>query len=140
MKTIASICAVTLMTAGITAAHAGSKNNSLTIALSEPIDGVSEFDAPSDEGQLHTRAVLDRLLSVDSAQGKLMPLLATSWKQIDPTTWEFDLRSDVKFHDGSVFDARWPAWDESLVVENQVELVVQVNGKTRSRVIVPRLP
>jgi peptide/nickel transport system substrate-binding protein len=105
MKTIASICAVALMTAVITAAHAGSKNNSLTIALSEPIDGVSEFDAPSDEGQLHTRAVLDRLLSVDSAQGKLMPLLARSWKQINPTTWEFDLRSDVKFHDGSVFDA-----------------------------------
>jgi peptide/nickel transport system substrate-binding protein len=88
-----------------TAAQADSKKNSLSIALSEPIEGVAEFYAPSDEGQLHTRAVLDRLLSVDSANGKLLSHLATSWKQIDSTTWEFDLRSDVKFHDGSPFDA-----------------------------------
>ncbi len=39
---------------------------------------------------------------------------------------------------GSVFDARWPVWNESLVVEDQVEVVVQVNGRTRSRVQVPR--
>ncbi len=41
-------------------------------------------------------------------------------------------------HRESVFDARWPAWDEALVVEDQVEVVVQVNGKTRSKVTVPR--
>ncbi len=41
-------------------------------------------------------------------------------------------------HTTSVFDARWPAWDERLTVESQVELVVQVNGKTRGKVIVPR--
>ncbi|MBA3259411.1 MAG: leucine--tRNA ligase, partial [Gemmatimonadales bacterium] len=39
---------------------------------------------------------------------------------------------------GSVFDARWPGWDEGLVVEDRVDVVVQVNGKTRSRVQVPR--
>ena len=38
----------------------------------------------------------------------------------------------------SVFDARWPAWDEGLMVEDQVEVVVQVSGKTRSKVSVPR--
>ena len=41
-------------------------------------------------------------------------------------------------HATSVFDARWPAWDEGLVVEDQVEVVVQVNGKTRSKVTVAR--
>lgn len=99
----AYVCVGVLAAAG--AAQAGSKNNSLTIALSEPIEGVNEFFAPSDEGQLHTRAVLDRLLSADASQGKILPLLATSWKQIDPATWELELRTDVKFHDGSVFDA-----------------------------------
>ncbi len=39
---------------------------------------------------------------------------------------------------GSVFDAAWPAWNPALVVEDTVELVVQVNGRTRSRVMVPR--
>ena len=41
-------------------------------------------------------------------------------------------------HDGSIFDARWPTWDERLTVEDTVEIAVQVSGKTRSRVTVPR--
>jgi leucyl-tRNA synthetase len=41
-------------------------------------------------------------------------------------------------HDGSIFDARWPSWDERLTVEDSVEIAVQVNGKTRSKVSVPR--
>jgi leucyl-tRNA synthetase len=41
-------------------------------------------------------------------------------------------------HEGSIFGTRWPQWDERLVVEDQVEVVIQVSGKTRSRVSVPR--
>jgi leucyl-tRNA synthetase len=41
-------------------------------------------------------------------------------------------------HHGSIFDTRWPTWDERLTVEDTVEIAVQVSGKTRSRVTVPR--
>jgi leucyl-tRNA synthetase len=41
-------------------------------------------------------------------------------------------------HDGSIFRAAWPGWDERLTVEDSVEIAVQVNGKTRSKVTVPR--
>ncbi len=41
-------------------------------------------------------------------------------------------------HDSSIFDATWPSWDERLTVEDSVEIAVQVNGKTRSKVSVPR--
>ena len=41
-------------------------------------------------------------------------------------------------HEGTVFDAGWPQWDEALLVESIMEVVIQVNGKTRSRVSVPR--
>ncbi len=36
---------------------------------------------------------------------KLLPGLATEWKQVDPTTWRFTLRQGVKFHDGTPFTA-----------------------------------
>jgi leucyl-tRNA synthetase len=39
---------------------------------------------------------------------------------------------------GSVFDAGWPQWDEALVVSDQIELPVQVSGKTRAKVMVAR--
>lgn len=41
-------------------------------------------------------------------------------------------------HTTTVFQATWPTWDARLLVESSVEVVVQVNGKTRSRVQVPR--
>jgi peptide/nickel transport system substrate-binding protein len=31
--------------------------------------------------------------------------LAENWEQVDPTTWRFELRSGVTFHDGSKFEA-----------------------------------
>ena len=106
MKNLIGAVAAAAVLLGVGAAHAGKKNNSLTIALSEPVDGVAEFFSPSDESQLATRAVLDRVLSIDHEHGgKILPLLATSWKQVDSTTWDLTLRNDVKFHDGSAFDA-----------------------------------
>jgi len=46
----------------------------------------------------------DALIAQD-ANLKTKPALALSWKAIDDTTWEFKLRPDVKFHDGSPFTA-----------------------------------
>ena len=35
----------------------------------------------------------------------LIPALAESWTQVNPTTWRFKLRAGVKFHDGTPFTA-----------------------------------
>src|SRR2546428_9095288 len=37
--------------------------------------------------------------------GKIIPMLATGYKVINPTTWEFILRKSVKLHNGDPFDA-----------------------------------
>ncbi|MHB1298929.1 MAG: class I tRNA ligase family protein, partial [Gemmatimonadaceae bacterium] len=41
-------------------------------------------------------------------------------------------------HKTSVFDSRWPAFDPAMLVSDKVELVVQVNGKTRGKIVVPK--
>ena len=46
----------------------------------------------------------DALTRWDAAL-QLQPGLATSWKAVNDTTWEFTLRSGVKFHDGAPLSA-----------------------------------
>ena len=44
-------------------------------------------------------------LVLRDANQKLVPGLATSWRALDDLTWEFKLRKNVKFHDGTPFTA-----------------------------------
>ncbi|MST63180.1 leucine--tRNA ligase [Peptostreptococcus anaerobius] len=39
--------------------------------------------------------------------------------------------------EGSVFDISWPKYDESAIQLDEIEIVVQVNGKVRSKIMVP---
>lgn len=49
--------------------------------------------------------IYERLVTQD-AQMNPVPRLATSWKRLSETQWEFKLREGVKFHDGSPFTAQ----------------------------------
>jgi peptide/nickel transport system substrate-binding protein len=48
--------------------------------------------------------IFESLVDQDERQ-RLQPGLAESWKPINDTTWEFKLRRNVKFHDGTPFTA-----------------------------------
>ncbi|RJE82060.1 ABC transporter substrate-binding protein [Paracoccus onubensis] len=50
------------------------------------------------------RNIFDGLVNQDARQ-QIEAALAESWERIDGTTWEFKLRPDVTFHDGSDFTA-----------------------------------
>jgi peptide/nickel transport system substrate-binding protein len=50
------------------------------------------------------RNLFDSFVGKD-AEARWVPSLAVSWQQVDPLTWEFALRRDVRFSDGSAFDA-----------------------------------
>jgi leucyl-tRNA synthetase len=39
-------------------------------------------------------------------------------------------------HTPSVMNTSWPVWDDAYLVQDEIEVVVQVNGKTRSRIVV----
>lgn len=67
-----------------------------------PRAGLSIF---SDDAFLLTRlGVTETLVRADSS-GKASPMLATSWRQVTSTTWQFTLRAGVTFHDGQKLDA-----------------------------------
>ena len=44
-------------------------------------------------------------LVLQDARQRLLPGLATSWRAVDDTTWEFSLRPGVTWHDGAAFTA-----------------------------------
>ena len=58
----------------------------------------------SKDNKAATKQVYEALLDVDSNLA-IVPQLALTWKPLDPTTWEFELRPDVTFHDGTPFTA-----------------------------------
>ena len=45
------------------------------------------------------------MIGYDERAQKIIPRLAKAWRQVDDKTVEFDLRDDVKFHNGDKFDA-----------------------------------
>src|SRR2546430_5106189 len=49
--------------------------------------------------------IYDRLLDRDARTLKPKPMLATGWRIVNDTTWEFTLRQGVRFHNGEPFNA-----------------------------------
>ena len=55
------------------------------------------------------------------------------WRVVNPASLLY-LR--LLFDNGSLAYEPWPAYDESMIAEETVELAVQVNGKVRGRISV----
>ncbi len=84
-------------------------------------------------------AVYETLVYYNSRTFKPEPVLATSWNQVTPTQLRINLRTGVKFHDGSTFTAddavysiqRAMAKTSNFAVYAQgIDKVVKVNANT----------
>ncbi|MDI6858483.1 MAG: leucine--tRNA ligase [Dehalococcoidia bacterium] len=67
----------------------------------------------------------------NEAMETLLLLLAPSAPHLAEELWE---RTGRPY---SIHNQRWPEWDAGLAAEEQITLVVQVNGKLRDRILVP---
>lgn len=76
----------------------------LTVGLGASVTSIDPHFHNLSPNSNVARHVFDRLIHTDDKQ-RQTPGLATEWKAIDDTTWEFKLRRGVKFHDGSEFTA-----------------------------------
>jgi peptide/nickel transport system substrate-binding protein len=102
-KLIAVLGAVAgIVLAASTPALAQKSKDNLRIPLKFPIDFISySYSGNINETQFSTMAVYDTVVMFDEETKRFVPGLAKSWKQVDPTTIEFELRDDVKWHDGN---------------------------------------
>jgi len=76
------------------------------VAFSRDTDFVDRLHTDSSESATLSLAVFDSLLYRSPDDGRLHGLLAQSWRwSADRTVVDFDLRRNVRFHDGEPFDA-----------------------------------
>ncbi len=72
------------------------------------------------------------------ARGKKLeiePRLATSWKQTDPRTWIFNIRKNVKFHNGAPLTADDVVWSIERMQQPTSNFRVYANGVGKPRKI-----
>ncbi|MBS9722056.1 ABC transporter substrate-binding protein [Tianweitania sp. BSSL-BM11] len=83
---------------------AGAWARDLTVGLSASTTSMDPQFYVVGPNSAMARNIFDGLVNQDARQ-QIQPALATSWNRVDDTTWDFTLRLDVKFHDGSDFTA-----------------------------------
>ncbi len=82
----------------------------------EALDPAKVHDRPDSQ---MARLFYEALVVVDGSSGMPIPALATSWSNSsDGRAWTFNLRPNVKFHDGTVFDAT----DVKACIERELEI------------------
>jgi leucyl-tRNA synthetase len=110
--------------------------NTALAALMELQSTLSRFqdDLPADSGASPDVAApaRGRILAFAEGVTALVTMLAPFAPHLGEELWE------MLGHRESIFRQPWPAADEALARAETVEVVVQVNGKVRSRQHVPR--
>ena len=89
-------CSIALMGIIISfPAHAGKANDTLVYASDSEPENISPYHNDLREGVILGRLIWDNLIYRDPKSGEYKPMLATSWKQVDDTTIDFELRKGV---------------------------------------------
>ena len=102
MTILARICFVLLLGAALGTGPAGA----VTFKFANQGDATSmDPHALNESLQLEITGNIYEPLVGRGKKLELEPILATSWKQTAPTVWRFNLRPNVKFHDGTPFTA-----------------------------------
>ena len=100
-RALLSFAALLAMSFGGSAALAPAGAADSTVTVSQGVDPVTMDPLKrtiTPTTNVHYN-IFDTLVRQDR-EGKLLPWVATSWKRVAPTVWEFKLRRDVKFWNG----------------------------------------
>jgi peptide/nickel transport system substrate-binding protein len=94
---------ITILLAAGVASPAGAENVLRWASATEPLS----FDP---HAAAHTPTIAEAIQVYEplvdfNSSYEIEPALAVAWKLTSPTTWQFDLRQGVRFHDGAPFTA-----------------------------------
>lgn len=90
---------------GAAPGHAQKSADTLRIAWRDAIATLDPYRNQQRSGLILAHHLFDGLVHRDPESFTLKPLLATSWRYVDNTRLEFELRRGVTFHDGTPFSA-----------------------------------
>jgi peptide/nickel transport system substrate-binding protein len=76
----------------------------LTMAVGSPVTSLDPHFHQLSPNNAVADMIFDKLVETDD-KARNQPGLATEWRAIAPTVWEFKLREGVRFHNGSAFTA-----------------------------------
>ncbi|GGU97503.1 ABC transporter substrate-binding protein [Actinomadura cremea] len=111
VRTAAGALAALLLVSGCGVVYgvdgAGSSANTVTIAVTASFPDLDPHRSTSNVNYLvNHENVYEGLVRLDGTGNEVLPALATEWELVDPSTWRFELREGVAFHDGEPFDAQ----------------------------------
>ncbi|HEY8477138.1 MAG TPA: ABC transporter substrate-binding protein [Chloroflexota bacterium] len=118
-------------------ATAGGAKGKVVIVLSVEPNTLENWKAYSTDGHPVLRNVQEALLNRDPVTNELVPELATSWEQVNPTTWRFKLREGVKFHNGDALDAEAAAFGLNYTwsPENNFEIMSYIGPQLKAKAV-----
>ncbi|WP_054864252.1 ABC transporter substrate-binding protein [Methanosarcina barkeri] len=91
---------------------------------------IESIDPAEDMKVICEKALVVETLVTTNEDFSLAPGLATSWQQLDNNTWEFKLRKDVKFHDGTNMTAEDVKFSLDRAISRNVNVASMLNIKS----------
>jgi peptide/nickel transport system substrate-binding protein len=76
----------------------------LTMGVGSPVTSLDPHYHQLSPNNAVSDMIFDKLVETDD-KARNIPGLALEWRAVGPTVWEFKLRPDVRFHNGSAFTA-----------------------------------
>ena len=101
-KLVAGVAAAVMAS---TPAFAQKSQDTIRLAINDMFPALDPYNFPLDENAAFYRTVYQGLVDYDEHHGKFVGILAKSWKRLSDTAIEFELRDNVKFHNGDTFTA-----------------------------------
>ena len=121
-RLIAPFAACVVAVAMSAPAVAQKSKDTLRLPVADPDAGIDTYTLPSSFANIWGPSVYDMLLGFDPTKGQFVGHLAKSYTQPNPTTYEFEIRSDVKWHDGQALSADDVVYTLGYLTDPKVKL------------------